>query len=180
TLGLWHFLKSQGHAATVISPNDYPEFLKWLPGDAEVINYELTPQKATTLIEKAALIFTLDFNTLSRSGALSPHLEAANASFVMIDHHEAPDDYAEFTYSVPKASSTCELVYHFIEQMAFADSITPTIATCLYTGIMTDTGSFRFASTSGNTHRVAATLIDKAAKNSVIHQEVTDSFSPNQ
>lgn len=180
TLGLWHFLKDLGHSARVISPNGYPEFLKWLPGDSEVVNYETDPQKAQELIGEAHLIFTLDFNTLSRASGLAPSLRSSKANFVMIDHHEAPDDYAQFTYSVPSASSTCELVYNFIVQLANTDAISPNIATCLYTGIMTDTGSFRFASTSSSTLRITAELMDKGADNAAIHQAVFDSYSPSQ
>lgn len=180
SLGLLHFLKAKGHNAHVIAPNDYPHFLKWLPGNEEVIIYEQAKTEAEKLISEAEIIFTLDFNDLSRSGDMQKSLEAAEAVFVMIDHHQEPSDYAEYTYSDATMSSTCEMVYKFIHKLRAAKKITPEIATCLYTGIMTDTGSFRFSSTSSDTHRAVAELIDRGAKNFEIHNNVFDTNSESK
>ena len=177
TLALHHFLKAKGHDCHVVSPNDYPEFLKWLPGEEEVIKFENENEKATQLVNEAELIFTLDFNHFSRSGLMKEVLSKASATYVMIDHHQQPDDYAKFTYSDISASSTCQLVYHFFEKLEETDKITPEIATCLYIGVMTDTGSFRFPSTTSITHRVIADLIDKGAENALIHQQTFDTNS---
>ena len=179
TLALWHFLKEKGHNANVVAPNDYPHFLKWLPGNEEVIIYESNQEKSNKLIEEAEIIFTLDFNVLSRSGLMFEPLEKSEAIFIMIDHHQEPAEYADYTYSDAAMSSTCQMVYHFIERLRAVDKITPEIATCLYTGIMTDTGSFRFSSTSSDTHRVVADLIEKGAKNHIIHNNVFDTNSEN-
>ena len=180
TLGLMHFLKNKGHKATVIAPNDYPHFLKWLPGNDEVIIYEAEKERSDKLIAEAEMVFTLDFNDLSRSGLMYDSLVASEAVFVMIDHHQEPADYAHYTYSNSEMSSTCEMVYRFIDKLRASKKITPEIATCLYTGIMTDTGSFRFNSTSSDTHRVIADLIDKGAKNAQIHNNVFDTNSENK
>lgn len=180
TLGLMHFLRDKGHTATVIAPNDYPHFLKWLPGSEDVIIYESDKEKADQLIMDAQIVFTLDFNHLSRCGTMQDSLLASDAVFVMIDHHEEPSDYAHYTYSDSTMSSTCEMVYKFIDKLRAAKKITPQIATCLYTGIMTDTGSFRFSSTSSDTHRVIADLIDKGAKNDKIHNNIYDTNSENK
>ncbi len=180
SLGLFHFLKDKGHKAHVIAPNDYPHFLKWLPGNEEVIIYEQSKTEAERLISEAEIIFTLDFNDLSRCGDMEESLKASNAAFVMIDHHQEPLDYAQYTYSDVTMSSTCEMVYQFIHKLKSTKRITPEIATCLYAGIMTDTGSFRFSSTSSNTHRVIAELIDHGAKNSEIHNRVFDTNSENK
>ncbi|WBL23500.1 DHH family phosphoesterase [Zunongwangia sp. HRR-M8] len=180
TLALMHFLKEKGHNAKVIAPNEYPNFLKWLPGNDEVIIYEENTADANSIIEDAEIIFTLDFNDLSRCGDMQQALEASKATFIMIDHHQEPAEYADYTYSDPKMSSTCEMVYHFIDKLRAKNKITPQIASCLYTGIMTDTGSFRFSSTSAITHRVIADLIDKGAKNSDIHQDVFDTNSESR
>lgn len=179
TLALWHFLKEKGHNAHVIAPNDYPHFLKWLPGNEEVIIYENNQEKSNKLIEEAEIIFTLDFNTLSRSGLMFERLEESEAIFIMIDHHQEPAEYAHYTYSDATMSSTCQMVYLFIEKLRAVKKITPEIATCLYAGIMTDTGSFRFSSTSSDTHRVVADLIEKGADNSAIHNRVFDTNSIN-
>ncbi len=180
TLALQQFLTVQGHHAVVIAPNNYPHFLKWLPGEDEVIRFDKATDEAKKYIDKADFIFTLDFNLLSRAGDMEASLEAAKATFVMIDHHRQPDDYAEFTYSDVTASSTCELVYQFIEKMKEVHQITPEMATCLYAGIMTDTGSFRFSSTSSQTHCIVARLIDKGADNARIHQNIFDTKSEDQ
>ncbi len=177
SLGLYHFLKDKGHKVHVVAPNDYPHFLKWLPGNEEVIIYESDKEKADKLIAGAEVIFTLDFNNLSRSGGVQESLLESKATFIMIDHHQEPSDYADYTYSDSTMSSTCEMVYNFIEKLRADKMITPKIATCLYTGIMTDTGSFRFSSTSSETHRVIADLIDKGAPNSEIHNNIYDTNS---
>ncbi len=179
-LGLSHFLKNKGHNVTVVMPNDFPDFLKWLPGCDAIINFEKHTEEVTKTIENADLIFTLDFNALNRTGDLGSVLEKASAKFIMIDHHQQPDDYAVVTYSDVTMSSTCEMVYHFIEKLGGKNEITPEIATNLYTGIMTDTGSFRFPSTSAVTHRVIAHLIECGAKNSDIHQNIYDTNSPDR
>ena len=180
TLGLMHFLRDKGHNANVIAPNDYPNFLKWLPGNEEVIIYEAEKEKSDTLIAEAEIVFTLDFNDLSRCGSMQDSLIASDAVFVMIDHHQEPADYAHYTYSDSKMSSTCEMVYKFIDKLRANKKITPEIATCLYTGIMTDTGSFRFSSTSSDTHRAIADLIDKGAENAQIHNDIFDTNSENK
>ena len=180
TLGLMHFLRDKGHKATVIAPNDYPHFLKWLPGNEEVLIYESQKEESDKLIAEAQIVFTLDFNHLSRCGDMQDALVASDAVFVMIDHHQEPSDYAHYTYSDSNMSSTCEMVYRFIEKLRASKKITPEIATCLYTGIMTDTGSFRFSSTSSDTHRAIADLIDKGADNSQIHNNIYDTNSENK
>ncbi|MFI8379650.1 bifunctional oligoribonuclease/PAP phosphatase NrnA [Leeuwenhoekiella sp. NPDC079379] len=174
TLGLYQFLIKKGHNATVVSPNDYPKFLKWLPFEDSVIKYDLQNQQALRLIKEADLIFTLDFNSLSRVGDMENALRNASAKFVMIDHHQQPDDYAVVTYSDVTVCATCQMVYHTIEMLDGLDLIDPDIATCLYTGIMTDTGSFRFRSTSALTHKVIASLIEKGADNAFIHEQIYD------
>ncbi|UOB18160.1 DHH family phosphoesterase [Abyssalbus ytuae] len=174
SLGIYHFLKKGGHNVTVISPNDYPDFLKWMPGNEQVVNYDFYMPRATAFINNAEIIFTLDFNSLDRVEAMKEVLETATADFVMIDHHQQPDTYAKFTYSDVNMSSTCEMVYNFIDFLGMETLIDEDIATCLYAGIMTDTGSFRFPSTTSKTHRVIANLIDKGAKNADIHNAIYD------
>ncbi|MCB0455619.1 MAG: bifunctional oligoribonuclease/PAP phosphatase NrnA [Aequorivita sp.] len=180
-LGLSFFLKSLGHNTTVVMPNDFPDFLKWLPGCEEIIIYEKEVQKNDEIFDNADLIFTLDFNSLDRvGGELQAVLENATAKFVMIDHHQQPADYAVATYSDVKMSSTSEMVYHFMDALGQADKLSKEIAVNLYTGIMTDTGSFRFSSTSPTTHRVAAKLIEAGAESAIINQNVYDTNSPER
>ena len=159
TLALKILLEEQGHYVHLIAPNDYPDFLKWMPYQEEVLIYDKEREKCDTIIAEADVIFTLDFNHLSRTGEMQKILEEAGASFIMIDHHQQPDDYAEITYSDVTICSTCQMVYHFIVNIGLKEKITPQIATCLYTGIMTDTGSFRHPSTSKNVHLIIADLL---------------------
>ncbi|GAA4276341.1 DHH family phosphoesterase [Aquimarina mytili] len=175
TLALHQYLTALGHTSKVITPNEYPNFLKWIPKEDTIIKFDSNTDIAISEIEKADLIFTLDFNHLSRSGDMENILAKAKATFVMIDHHQQPDDYAKYTYSDVTMCSTCQMIYHFIEKMNDLDKITPEIATCIYVGIMTDTGSFRFRSTTSTTHRVVADLIDKGADNTSIHEKIYDS-----
>jgi len=178
TLGLMHYLQLYQHNAVVIAPNDYPEFLKWMPSDASVLKFETQTDDSKAIIASADIIFTLDFNALHRTGdAMATVLEASNATKIMIDHHQQPDGYAQFMYSDVSMSSTCEMVYNFIEMLGDASKINNAIATCLYTGIMTDTGSFRFRSTTSRTHQVIADLIDKGADNTEIHNQIYDTNS---
>lgn len=177
SLGLCIYLRHLGHDATVISPNDYPDFLKWLPIEHEVIKYDNKQKTADLAINNADIIFTLDFNALHRAGEMEAALNASQAIKIMIDHHQQPEGYAKYTYSDVLMSSTCEMVFNFIEMLGGAKDIDQDTATCLYTGIMTDTGSFRFPSTSSKTHRIIADLIEKGANNAAIHNAVYDTNS---
>ncbi|CAI8189279.1 MAG: Bifunctional oligoribonuclease and PAP phosphatase NrnA [Formosa sp. Hel1_33_131] len=177
TLGLYHYLEKLGHSATVIAPNDYPEFLKWIPGTESVVIHEKELAVADALISDADLIFTLDFNALHRCGAMGIPIENSKAIKVMIDHHQQPDAYAAFMYSDVTMCSTCQMVYHFIEKMGDLDLIDTAIGEALYTGIMTDTASFRFPLTTSTTHRVIAHLIDVGVEKSKIHNAVYDTNS---
>ena len=174
TLALYPYLNKTGHSANVVSPNDYPKFLKWLPFENTVVKYDLQNKKAVRLIKEAELIFTLDFNALSRVAEMETTLQKATAKFVMIDHHQQPDDYAVVTYSDITVCATCQMVYHTFEMLNGTDLVDAKMATCLYTGIMTDTGSFRFRSTTATTHRVIADLIEKGADNAFIHEKIYD------
>ncbi|HUH26677.1 bifunctional oligoribonuclease/PAP phosphatase NrnA [Gelidibacter sp.] len=177
TLGLYHYLIKNDHKATVIAPNDYPDFLKWLPGQDKVIIHESDRTTSESLIESADLIFTLDFNALHRAGEMETALANSKAIKIMIDHHQQPDTYAKYMFSEVSMSSTCEMVYRFIDLLEDKDDIDGQIATCLYAGILTDTGSFRFPSSTSTTHLVAADLIDKGADHAEIYNSIYDTNS---
>ena len=176
-LGLYHYLLKCNHHITVIAPNDYPVFLKWIPGEETVLKYDSATKNCDELIEKSDIIFTLDFNDLSRTGNMENALKKSNAIKIMIDHHQQPDDFAKYMFSEVSMSSTAEMVYHFINMLDDVNLIDADIATCLYVGIMTDTGSFKFASTTSTTHQVIAKLIEKGANNTEIHKAVYDTNS---
>ncbi|HRG18663.1 MAG TPA: bifunctional oligoribonuclease/PAP phosphatase NrnA [Flavobacterium lutivivi] len=180
TLALYHFLKKLNHQPIVISPNDFPGFLAWLPGSESVLVYENEKESVTKILQSAELVFTLDFNALHRTGEMEQVLQKLKVPFVMIDHHQKPDNYALVTYSDTSIGSTCQMIYEFISSLGKKDLLDKTIATCLYTGIMTDSGSFRFPSTTSTTHRIVADLIDLGVNNSEIHNLVFDDNSFNR
>jgi phosphoesterase RecJ-like protein len=170
-------LKSLGHKSLIISPNNFPEFLKWIDDENEIITYEKNPDSCNNHISEADLIFTLDFNSLSRIGPMGGFVKESKASKIMIDHHQSPEDYAKYIYSDVNMSSTCEMVYHFISKLSLTDRITSKIASALYTGIMTDTGSFKFPLTTSITHNVISELIKKGANGNKINNLVYDNNS---
>jgi len=177
TLGLYHFLMHLNHKATVIAPNDFPDFLSWLPGSETVLIFEKDKVNTTKILQEADIVFTLDFNALHRTGEMEHVLKELGATFIMIDHHQMPDSYAHFTYSDTAFGSTCEMLYHFISFLDYKKTIDKTIATCIYTGILTDSGSFRFPKTTGTTHRIVADLIDLGADNIAIPTLLFDNNS---
>ncbi|GAA3615733.1 bifunctional oligoribonuclease/PAP phosphatase NrnA [Flavivirga amylovorans] len=177
TLGLYHYLLKGNHQVNVLVPNDYPTFLKWIPGNDTILKHDSQTKKCDTLIEEADIIFTLDFNAFHRTGSMESVLTKSKALKIMIDHHQAPDDYATYMFSDVTMSSTCEMVYHFIDMLGDTSLIDTNISTCLYVGIMTDTGSFRFLSTTSKTHQIVAQLIEKGANNTEIHNNIYDTNS---
>ena len=181
SLGLYRYLKNLGKNVKVIVPNEYPAFLKWLPNDKYVLNHEINPKAAEKHVAKSDIIFTLDFNTLKRIEKLGEAiLRNSVATKIMIDHHQQPDDYAQLYYHDVTACSTCELIYDLICGISGKNAIDKQIATCLYTGIMTDTGNFRFRSVTANTHRIVAGLIEKGADNASIYSAVQDDYSESR
>ncbi len=180
SLGLFHYLNKKGHSTTVVVPNDYPHFLKWMPGNETVLKYDSQTKESELFLNTADVIFTLDFNALHRAGDMEQALENSNAIKIMIDHHQQPDDYAKYIYSDVSMSSTCEMVYHFVDMLGDSNLIDASIADCLYTGIVTDTGSFRFPSTTQKTHIVIADLISKGANNADVHNQIFDTNSQSR
>lgn len=180
TLGLYHFLLKLNHQSVVISPNEFPEFLSWIPGATDVLIFEKDKEKTIKILQEAELIFTLDFNALHRVGEMENVLKTLEAPFVMIDHHQKPDDYAQITYSDTSFGSTCEMVYNVIGFLDQKNTLDLTIATCLYTGILTDSGSFRYPKTTGQTHRIVAEFIDLGVENTQIPNLLFDNNSYNR
>jgi phosphoesterase RecJ-like protein len=180
SLGLYNLLIKKGHDVTVVAPTDYAYFLNFLPGNDSVVVFESDIEKSTKLIEEAELIFCLDFNRLHRINEMGPLVEAAKAELVVVDHHLDPDDFAAYGLIDSSASSTAELIYDLILILGEEQLLDKDISTCLYTGIMTDTGSFRFPSTSAKVHHIIADLIDHGASNSEIHETVYDTWSEDR
>jgi len=170
---LKYYLDNFNHNVDIISPNKFPEFLKWMDPN-NIIKIFDEDEKYSQKIIDAELIFTLDFNNLVRISGMKEYVEKSNAKIIMIDHHEEPSNYADFMYSEPKMSSTCEMIYHFIEKMGDVDKIDKNISRSLYAGIMTDTGSFKFPSTTELTHLVISNLLKTGISHSDIHNHIYD------
>jgi phosphoesterase RecJ-like protein len=181
SLGLWNYLVQLGHHATVIAPTDYPDFLTWMPGNEEVMIYTEHTEEAAVLIADANIIFCLDFNNLSRINQMGGLVGASSAYKVMIDHHLEPQDFDDYRYWDIKACATAQLVYTFIaNELGRKDLIDKDVATCLYTGILTDSASFRLPNTTSDVHRIVAELIDCGAVNWRIHELIYNSASENR
>ncbi len=175
TLGLYHFLKQLGHEVTVISPTNWAQFLDWMPGVDQVIDFEANKNEASQIVANADYVFCLDFNILHRTKHLEPIIRDSKALKILIDHHQQPDT-PSFAYGISdvKMSSTCEMVYDFIVQSGHSNLINLDIATCLYTGLMTDTGSFRFPSTTASVHKIVAHLKELGLQHAKIHENIYD------
>ncbi|MCB0698864.1 MAG: bifunctional oligoribonuclease/PAP phosphatase NrnA [Chitinophagaceae bacterium] len=176
-LALYHYLTEKGHTVSAVTPSAVPEFLEWMPGVRELVNYEEYQEKALKALDESDIIFGLDFNDFSRTKHLTEALAEATQPKVLIDHHLRPAPVWDYGVSIPEKSSTSEMVYDFINLAGDNDLIDTDIAECIYTGVMTDTGSFRFPVTTGDTHRLVADLIDKGLKQSKIHEYVYDTWS---
>lgn len=180
SLALYQYLQLKGHAATVISPTDYPDFLSWMPGNNTVVNYEKEPLRSKALVAEAELIFCLDFNKLYRLEELGKLIAQSTATKVLIDHHLEPDDFADFQMSRVTACSTAELVYNFIVQSNDRELISKDIATCIYTGVLTDTDRFRIPTTTPAVHRIAAELLEFGINHTQIYEAVYETFTENR
>jgi phosphoesterase RecJ-like protein len=175
SLGLFNYLVQKGHFVKVVTPTDYPYFLQWLPNNPEVIIYTDKVEESKKLVAEAELIFCLDFNTLTRINELGEEVRKADGIKVMIDHHLEPEGFDDYRHWDINACATAQLVYDFIaNQLSDKESINKDVATCLYTGIVTDSGSFRFPNVTANLHRIVADLIDAGAVNWRIHQQLYD------
>ena len=179
-LGLKEVLVQKGKKVSVVVPNIYPNFLKWMKGDEDVVVFGDCPEEGGEAIGHADLIIHLDYNSLSRSGEMEAVLREAKSPRLVIDHHQQPDDFADVLYSDTSMSSTCEMVFHLIEAMGWDDQINKDAGNCLYTGIMTDTGNFRFSCTTPTTHRAVARLLEKGVKPHEVASAVYDTNSRNR
>lgn len=176
-LALMLFLKKWNLNVRVIVPNEYPEFLKWLPGNNEVLVFEGNTDEALELFERADVIFALDYNELNRTGELEEPITKSSATKVLIDHHQNPGNFADFSFSDVTSCATAQLIYEWIESLEELDLLDADIATCIYTGLVTDTGSFRYPSTTSKTHQIVAHLIEAGVKNGIVHRNLYDNNS---
>ena len=178
SLALALYLGKKGHEVHVITPSDYPEFLNWMEGNDEVLNFESDKRSlCVDLIAEAEVIFCLDFNSLKRINDLGRLVEQSPSIKVILDHHVDPDSFADFTLCDPRAAATAELLYQVIVDLGDKSLIDADIAECLYAGIMTDTGQFKHPNTTKNVHEVTANLIGCGADISKVGKLIYDNNS---
>ncbi len=173
SLGLAHVLRAIGKEVTVIMPNTPAQYLQWMPGADAIIAFESEKERTIEVIRKADVLFCLDFNRADRTRDLEQPIRDAKKK-VVIDHHQEPAAFADILISDVSASSTCQMVHDVVVTMGYGDFISEDAATCLYTGMVTDSGSFRFRSTTGHTMRVAADLLDKGVDIDRVHSSISD------
>ena len=175
SLALLNFLIKMGHDVSVIVPNDYPDFLKWMKNDELIINYSNSKNESQEKIKNASLIFCLDFNNLNRINEIGDYISDSKAIKVLIDHHLDPSDFYDFKIHDVKASATAELVYNFLIELD-SNAVDKDISEALYTGILTDTGSFKF-SMSPKVHKIVSDLMIRGVDIGFINNKIYDSNS---
>lgn len=180
SLALYHFLLGLKCKVSVIVPNGYPAFLKWLPGNKNINIYEGNEVFCDALIMRADIIFCLDYNALSRVKLFSDKLLVSKATKILIDHHVDQSNEFDFIHSRISVSSTCELLFEFMTGLGYDNQINKEIAECLYVGIMTDTGSFSYACNYSQTYEITASLIKQGIDAEQIHRSVYDTYSENR
>lgn len=178
SLGLAGYLRKKGHHVTVVTPTDYGQNLQWMPGNESVIAFdEKARLTVSQLIAEADVIFCLDFSSLDRIRELAPMVRQSRAHKILIDHHLEPESFADTALWDPNAAATAQLIFQLITELGDQALIDVPIAECLYAGLMTDTGSFRYSNTTGGVHRIAATLLDLNIDVSSIHRRIFDNVS---
>ncbi|GAB6012309.1 DHH family phosphoesterase [Viscerimonas tarda] len=180
SLGLFHYLNDLGSEVTIITPNSFPDFLKWMKDAKDILNFEKYPDYAKKLIEDAELIFCLDFNVLKRISGLGNLVENAKAKKVLIDHHPDPADFCDVTISYPQISSTSELIFRLICRMGDFDAISREGAEAIYAGMMTDTGGFTYNSNNEEIYYIIGQLLRKGIDKDQIYARVYHNYSADR
>lgn len=179
SLGLYQYLIWKGHSVSVVMPTDYPQFLKWMEGNDQVVNHEREAQRAEALVMECEVLFCLDFNTPDRAFNLEKSIRSTGAKKVMIDHHPQPEPFVDFMMSDTASCSTAQLIHRFITMMG--DTVpNRACGECLYAGILTDSGSFRFPSTTSETHRIVADLLDAGVDNAAVYDRIHNAGSEHR
>ena len=180
SLGLMHTLEALGKTAHVVTPDMIPVSVRFLPGAAGVTAYSSNEEKAKGLIERAGLIICLDYNEISRIDKMASAVMASKAPKVMIDHHLGPEKFCDLTISYPEMSSTCELVFRALMGIGLLRQINRKAATCLYAGIVTDTGNFAYNSSRPDTFCIVAELLAKGINKDKVYNLAMNTSSADR
>ena len=179
SLALYHYLNALGHSVRIVVPSEYPDFMVWMPDVEKIIIYDVDPEGSKAVLERAEIVFCLDFNSLDRIDKVGDLFADRTCTKILIDHHLYPDNFADFMISDPEASSTCEMIFEFIEALGDRQMITRNIGECLFTGILTDTGSFKY-STSSKLFRVVAQLLEAGVDDYMLQDLIFNSMTEKQ
>ena len=180
SLGWADYLHSLGKEPTIIVPDQYPDFLQWLPNTEKIVRYDKHPEKCDLLFKIADLVFCLDYNATSRVDEMEQALVSARAPKVLIDHHLDPSVPAALTISFPELSSTCELVFRIVWQLGGFQSLNKQFAIPIYCGMMTDTGGFLYNSTRSEIYFIIGELLTKHIDKDKIYRNVYHNYSENR
>ncbi len=176
SLALYHYLMQNGHTVRVAFPSEFPGIFAWMPDSDKILIHDIEPEETDTALNMADIIFSLDYNGLDRIDKMGEVIGAlTKTTKVMIDHHLYPDHFVDFMLSDTTASSTCELIYDFLKLMGAEHEINQTIGECMYTGIVTDTGSFKY-STSAKLFRTVAFLLEKGVDDTKLQNLINNSL----
>lgn len=175
SLGFQAILTELGHHAQVITPTAYPDFLGWMPGISGSLSFEGPQQEAALItLADADWIFILDLSSPSRVKGLEPHLKNAKGKVLLVDHHEEPTLRADFIFWDQHAAATCQLIFELVRALEWLPALNQTAAQCLYVGLLTDTGSFRFPSTIPAVHEAAGYFLSLGVSPSLTYRRLFD------
>ena len=181
SLSLLHLLRQFGHTVSVISPTNWAAWLNWMPGCSDVIDYDMFKEKAEKTLDEADWIFCLDFNAIHRTKNMTAKMEQLTCPKILIDHHQQPDEKSfEWGISDANKSSTCEMIYDFVYASGNEDKFTKEMIDCIYAGVVADTGSFRFSSTTAAVHSLVADLKNRGLEHMHVHNDLFDNFLENR
>lgn len=179
SLGWAYYLQTLGKEPLVCIPDMMPDFLQWLPGTEHILRYDKQPEQVKKAFDEADLVFCLDFNGASRLDEMEPVLTSCSAKKVMIDHHLNPDLPVDLLVSHPHASSTSELVFRIVWQLGGFEQVDKKWATCIYCGMMTDTGGFTYNSNDPAIYVMIGELLTKDIDKDKIYRKVFNNYSSN-
>ncbi len=179
SLALYHYLIQSGHQVQILFPSDYPDFFDWMPDIKRILDFDNNPDECKVIAERAQIAFYLDFNSIDRIDKLGELLDSLNMRKIMIDHHLYPEPAADYIISDTTASSTCEMIFDFICALGDRKAINRAIGDCLYTGIVTDTGSFKY-STSPKLFRIVSDLIELGVDDYELQDLIANNLNEKQ
>lgn len=179
-LGWGEVLRTLGKEPLLVLPDPIPDYLKWMPNSEKLVRYDKRKDYVDTVLKICDLVFCLDFNTLSRTGAMEEALKNSPAKRVLIDHHLDPDLAPVLTISHPQMSSTCELVFRVVWQMGLFDTLGKHFAGPVYCGMMTDTGGFTFNSNDPGIFFIISQLLTKRINKDKIYRNVYHNYSEHR